>query len=70
MISYVKMCIIIVSPPFQQFQHLRRAVIPCILSNQEDSRSKWSNCGSKGSVPEVISTRILISIIHLFEFCE
>ena len=30
--------------PFQQFQHLRCAVMPCILSNQEDSRSKSSNC--------------------------
>ena len=37
--------------PFQQFQHLRCAVTLCILSNQEDSPSKWSNCCTKACVP-------------------
>ena len=55
--------------PFQQFQHLRCAVMPCILANQEDSPSKWSNYGRKRSVLEVISTCILISIFHPFQFC-
>ena len=50
--------------PFQQFLHLRCAVMPCTVSNQEDPPSKWSNCGRKGSVIGAISTRILISIFH------
>ena len=43
---------------FQQFQHLRCAVMLCILSNQEDSPSKWSNCRTKACV------------LHPFGLCE
>ena len=35
---------------FQPFQHLRCAVTLCILSNQEDLPSKWSNCRTKACV--------------------
>ena len=63
-------CIIQCISPFQQFQHLRCAVTLCILSNQDDSPSKWSNCCTKACVPHPLGLCEYTAFSRINPFCQ